>query len=68
METDRFVERFLMASWADHRDHHERRLTPFDTDVVRRAAALAQEPPQITHLFVLALLHWDRRHPPGEQP
>ena len=42
-DTEQLVERFAMASWADHRDQHERRLTPFDAEVVKRAAALAQD-------------------------
>lgn len=57
-----------VANWVQHQGQHERRLTLFDADVVQRAAALAQEPPQVAHLLVLALPDRDRRRPPGEQP
>ena len=52
VDTDRSVERYGMASWADHRDQHERCLTPFDADGVHRAAAPAQDPPQVARLLV----------------
>jgi MFS family permease len=64
---ERFIERFTMASWADHRDQHERRWTPYDQDVVHRAAALAQDAPRVAHLLVLTLPHRPRRHPPRAQ-
>ncbi|MGI3780386.1 MAG: MFS transporter, partial [Janthinobacterium lividum] len=50
---DQLVERYAVASWAEHRDQHERRSTPFDSDVVSRAAALSEGGTAVQHLLVL---------------
>ena len=57
------VERFRVASWADHRDQHDRRLTPFDHQVVQRAASLAQDVSPATHLLVVPVPHHARHRP-----
>lgn len=45
------VERYRVASWSEHRDQHDRRLTPYDQEVVQRAAGLAGEVSPAEHLL-----------------
>ncbi|GAA1848304.1 MFS transporter [Microlunatus capsulatus] len=63
VDAEQLVERFRVASWADHRDQHDRRLTPFDHQVVQRAAALAQDVSPATHLLVVPVPHHPRHRP-----
>jgi predicted MFS family arabinose efflux permease len=55
VEDDHLVERYRVASWADHRDQHDRRSTPFDEEVRRRVAALADSVTPAEHLLFVAV-------------
>jgi MFS family permease len=59
VQPDLLVERFRVPSWADHRDQHARRQTPWDVEVGERLAALADEVSPADHLLVVPL---PRRH------
>ena len=48
---DRFVEAYLVPSWDEHMRQHEGRLTGADRAVEERAQALADAPPQVSHLL-----------------
>jgi hypothetical protein len=48
----RFVETYVVASWAEHLRQHEERLTKTDARNEAGARALAQGPPVVSHLFV----------------
>lgn len=50
-EPGRFVEAYLVASWDEHRRQHDGRLTGSDQEAEERARALADGPPQVTHLL-----------------
>jgi predicted MFS family arabinose efflux permease/quinol monooxygenase YgiN len=59
---DHLVERYRVASLADHRDQHVRRLTPYDRDVEARVDALADTVDPAQHLLFVAV----PRHPRHE--
>ncbi|GAB7052516.1 MFS transporter [Catenuloplanes indicus] len=46
-----FVEVYLVPSWAEHLRQHEGRLTGADRAAEERARALADGPPEVSHLF-----------------
>ncbi|MEV6301690.1 MFS transporter [Actinoplanes sp. NPDC051861] len=46
-----FVEVYLVPTWAEHLRQHRGRLTGQDEQVEERAVALADGPPEITHLL-----------------
>jgi MFS family permease len=48
----RFVETYLVPSWAEHLRQHEERLTKSDARNEAEARALAEGPPTVSHLFV----------------
>lgn len=48
----RFVESYLVPSWAEHLRQHEERLTVTDARNEAEARALAEGPPTVSHLFV----------------
>ena len=48
---NRFVELYTLLSWDEHLRQHHGRLTGFDAAVEQRAFALADGPPQVSHLF-----------------
>ena len=48
---DRFVEAYLVPSWDEHMRQHEGRLTGADRAVEERAQALADGPPEVSHLL-----------------
>jgi quinol monooxygenase YgiN len=50
-EPSRFIETFLVPSWAEHLRQHRERLTGADQDVEEEALKLAAGPPQVAHLF-----------------
>jgi MFS family permease len=50
-QPDRFVEVYLVPSWDEHLRQHAGRLTGADRAVEERAQALADGPPQVSHLF-----------------
>jgi MFS family permease len=50
-EPGRFVEAYLVPSWDEHRRQHDGRLTGSDQEAEERARALADGPPQATHLL-----------------
>ncbi|WP_127503150.1 MFS transporter [Actinoplanes solisilvae] len=47
----RYVEVYQVPTWEDHLRQHEGRLTGSDEEVEERARALAEGPPEITHLL-----------------
>jgi quinol monooxygenase YgiN len=47
----RFVETFVVRSWAEHLRQHDERLTGADQALEERANALAEGPPEVKHLF-----------------
>jgi MFS family permease len=51
---DRFVESYLVPSWAEHLRQHEERLTVTDARSEAAARELAAGPPTVSHLFVPA--------------
>jgi MFS family permease len=53
-ETDVFVEVYQVPSWDEHLRQHEGRLTVADRADEQRAGALAEGPPQVTHLLPAA--------------
>jgi MFS family permease len=50
-QPDRFVEAYLVPSWDEHLRQHAGRLTGADRAVEERAQALADGPPQVSHLL-----------------
>jgi hypothetical protein len=48
---DRFVEAYVVPSWDEHLRQHTGRLTGADRAVEERAQALADGPPQVSHLL-----------------
>ena len=48
---DRFVEAYLVPSWDEHLRQHTGRLTGADRLAEERARALADGPPQVSHLL-----------------
>jgi MFS family permease len=50
-QPDRFVEAYLVPSWDEHLRQHAGRLTGADREVEERALALADGPPQVSHLL-----------------
>ncbi|CCH88984.1 putative transporter [Modestobacter italicus] len=57
---DVLVERYRVASWADHRDQHDRRTTPFDQEVLQRVGALADSVSPAEHLLFVVVPHAPR--------
>ncbi|MBB2947787.1 MFS family permease [Actinoplanes lutulentus] len=51
------TERYRVASWADHLDQHERRLTPFDRQVEQRVDDLADAVEPARHLVFVPVPH-----------
>ena len=49
---DRFVETYLVPSWAEHLLQHDERMTVTDARNEATARALADGPPTVSHLFV----------------
>jgi MFS family permease len=47
----RYVEVYQVPTWEDHLRQHEGRLTGSDEEVEERAMALAEGPPEVTHLL-----------------
>ena len=47
---DRYVEVFLVSSWAEHQRQHERQ-TQADHDLEERLASHVASPPQVRHLI-----------------
>jgi MFS family permease len=47
----RFVEAYLVPSWAEHLRQHSGRLTGSDQAVEQKALALAEGPPEVSHLL-----------------
>ena len=52
-EVDRFLETFVIASWAEHLRQHER-ATMADRAIEERVRALANRPPSVRHLIAAA--------------
>ncbi|MFH8491003.1 MFS transporter [Streptomyces longisporoflavus] len=50
-EPDRFVENYLVASWAEHLAQHHGRLTRTDRRHEEYARELLAAPPEVTHAF-----------------
>jgi MFS family permease len=50
-QPDRFVEVYLVPSWDEHLRQHAGRLTGADRAAEERAQALADGPPQVSHLL-----------------
>ena len=50
-QPDRFVEAYLVPSWDEHLRQHAGRLTGSDREVEERARALAEGPPEVSHLL-----------------
>jgi MFS family permease len=50
-QPDRFVEAYLVPSWDEHLRQHTGRLTGADRALEERAQALADGPPQVSHLL-----------------
>ncbi|MEV6632629.1 MFS transporter [Actinoplanes sp. NPDC051470] len=50
-EPSRFVEVYLVPSWDEHRRQHAGRLTGADQEAEERARALADGPPDVSHLL-----------------
>jgi MFS family permease len=50
-DPQRFVETFLVPSWAEHLRQHHERLTATDQDIEREAQQLAGAPGVVAHLF-----------------
>ncbi|GGV72915.1 MFS transporter [Streptomyces longisporoflavus] len=50
-EPDRFVENYLVASWAEHLAQHHGRLTNTDRRHEEHARELLAAPPEVTHAF-----------------
>jgi predicted MFS family arabinose efflux permease len=48
---NRLVEAYAVLSWDEHLRQHHGRLTGADADIEHRAIALANSPPQVSHLF-----------------
>jgi MFS family permease len=48
---DRYVEAYVVPSWDEHLRQHTGRLTGADRAAEERAQALADGPPQVSHLF-----------------
>ncbi|MEV6493537.1 MFS transporter [Actinoplanes sp. NPDC051633] len=48
---DRYVEAYLVPSWDEHLRQHSGRLTGADRAVEERAQALADGPPEVSHLL-----------------
>lgn len=48
---NRFIEAYTVLSWDEHLRQHHVRLTGTDAVIERRARALADSPPQVSHLF-----------------
>jgi hypothetical protein len=48
---NRFVETFIVDSWEEHLRQHNERQTGTDRDIEKDVAALAESPPQVTHLI-----------------
>lgn len=57
VEQNHLIERYLVPSWADHRDQHERRLTAYDLEVQQRVDALADSIAPVEHLLVVPVPH-----------
>ncbi|WP_051570830.1 MFS transporter [Cryptosporangium arvum] len=57
VEAEVLVERYRVASWTDHRDQHDRRLTRFDEDVRQRVRALADSVDDAEHLLFVDVPH-----------
>ncbi|MFL6128369.1 MAG: MFS transporter [Mycobacteriales bacterium] len=51
---DRFLESYLVPSWAEHLRQHQERLTVTDARAESAARQLASAPPTVSHLFVPA--------------
>ena len=49
----RWVEAFLVATWAEHARQHAGRLTGFDRAAEERVAALSTAPPRVEHLLAV---------------
>jgi MFS family permease len=47
----RFVEQYTLPTWGEHMAQREERITGYDRDLERRAAALAAPNPQVHHLI-----------------
>jgi len=47
----RFVEAYLVPSWQEHLRQHTDRLTGADQEIEAEALALADGPPEVSHLF-----------------
>lgn len=62
VDTEQLVECFRVASWADHREQHDRRLTPFDHEVIQRAHGLAADVSSASHLLVVPVPHHRSHH------
>jgi MFS family permease len=50
-EADRFVEVYQVPSWGEHLRQHGGRLTGTDREIERRARALADGEPEVSHLL-----------------
>ncbi|MDG4824417.1 MFS transporter [Asanoa sp. WMMD1127] len=63
---DRFVEVYQVASWDEHRRQHEHRLTGTDREIEAAAQALADGPPEVTHLLPAESAPAESEPGPGE--
>jgi hypothetical protein len=52
-DPDRFVEVFLVATWAEHARQHQGRLTRIDAAAEERVRTLAGGAPVVRHLLAL---------------
>jgi quinol monooxygenase YgiN len=59
------VERYRVASLAEHRDQHRRRLTPYDHDVEARVDAIADVVEPAQHLLLVPVPRHHRQRSGG---
>jgi hypothetical protein len=60
-DQQRFIERYRVASWSEHDDQHQRRLTPFDLAAEQRVADHTEVVAAARHLLVVDVPHHRNR-------
>jgi predicted MFS family arabinose efflux permease len=58
---DTFLEQYTVASWEEHRQQHELRLTGLDRQVQERVEGLADRVDEVSHLFRVPIARQHRR-------